>query len=350
MEAGSQEVHTMNRIAMQAGRGLPAAVAAVMWLTGPAAAQGVTYVTVSKVEMAGAMGMVARMAPGALDETRVTTFMQGLFLRSDEGTATSTIMDLAEGRYTFLDHEERTYHTLTLAEMMGQAQGAMGGVAGGGSESGSPELKVERTGRTQRFDGFTAEQVLLLMEPAEGQGAGPGAESAVATAFLTEVWISRDFPGHEAFRRAQEAAATGTMGAGGGFAVDPAMMEASMRVAEEMKGLDGVPVRTVTSFVMVPPGAAFDKDAVLAAADQPLESPSLAGMAAGGARDAARQALGGVMGRRRQQEQPQEAAGPATQSITMRVTQTVQDVRVGDVPAERFQVPAGYREAPPGIG
>lgn len=340
----------MKRNVIQAGRGLLAAAAAGVWLTGSAAAQGVTYVTVSKAEMAGAMGMVARMAPGALDETRVTTSMQGLFVRSDEGTATSTIMDLAEGRYTFLNHEERTYYTLTLAEMMAQAQGAMGAVAGGGPGSGGPELKVERTGQTRSFDGYTAEQLLLLVEPGPMEGGGSGAEGAMATAFLTEVWVSRDFPGHEAFRRAQEAAATGAMGAAGGFAVDPAMMEASMRLAEEMKGLDGVPVRTVTSFVMVPPGATFDKAAVLAAADQPLESPSLAGMAAGGARDAARQALGGIMGRRRQQEQPQEAAGPATQSITMRVTQIVQDVRVADIPAARFQVPAGYREAPPGVG
>lgn len=339
----------MKKTLKRTAAGIVAAAAATAWVVGPAAAQGVTYVTVSKVEMAGAMGMVARMAPGALDETRVTTSMQGLFLRSDEGAATSTIMDLAAGRYTFLDHEARTYYTLTLAEMMAQAQGAMGAMPAGGDPA-TPELKVERTGKTQRFDGYTAEQLLLLMEPVQGEGAGPGGEGAAAATFLTEVWISRDFPGHEAFRKAQEAAATGVMGMGGAFAMDPAMMEASAKLAEEMKGLDGVPVRTVTSFVMVPPGAVFDRDAVLAAADQPLESPGVAGMAAAGARDAARQALGGLMGRRRQQEQPGEAAGPPSQSITMRVTQTVQDLRVGDIPAERFQVPTGYREAPPGNG
>lgn len=145
----------------RAAVGIVVAAAAAAPLPGPTAAQGVTYVTVSKAEMAGAMGMVARMAPGAMDETRVTISMQGLFFRSDEGTARSTILDLAEGRYTFLDHEERTYHTLTLAEMMAQAQGAAGAVAGGGPASGGPELKVERTGRTQRFDGYTAEQLLL---------------------------------------------------------------------------------------------------------------------------------------------------------------------------------------------
>ena len=33
----------------------------------------------------------------------------------------------------------------------------------------------------------------------------------------------------------------------------------------------------------------------------------------------------------------------------MRIVQTVQDVKVGAIPDERFQVPAGYREMTPKI-
>lgn len=321
----------------------PAALLALATLHAPLAAQGVTYTSVARPEMAGAMGMLARLVPGAMAETKVTTSTQGPFLRTDEGEARSTITDMAAGRYTYLDHEEKTFYSLTLEQMMAQARAAMGDMAEAQPAGGMPELQVERTGKTQSFDGYTAEQVLLYMEPAVGAGDEPPEEDAGTVAILVELWISSDFPGAEALKKVQEAMATGA-GAdmAGAFAGDPAMMEAGRRIAEEMKGLAGIPVRTVTSSVMVPPGATFDKDAVLAASDKPLQSGSAAGAAAG----AARQALGGLMGRRRQQEQPAPDAAP-TQSVIMRVVQTVQDVKVGAIPDERFQVPAGYREVPP---
>ncbi len=327
---------------------LLASLLAAVALCAPAAAQGVTYVTVTKPEMGGAMGMMARMAPGAMSETKVTTYMQGPLQRTDEGDATSTITDTGTGRYTYLDHEEKTYYSMSLAEMMAQAQGAMGGMAGAGPAEGGPELKVERTGKTQRLDGYTAEQVLMYTEPTGGPEAQVTEEGMGGMAFLVEIWFSKDYPGYAEWKKAQDAMAAGATGAmGSAFADDPAMMEAGRNIAEEMKGIEGIPVRTVTSFVMVPPGAEFDREAVLAESDKPLGSGA-GGMAAAAAGAAARQALGGLMGRRRQQEQPAPDAATA-QSVHMRITQTVQDVKTGAIPDERFQVPAGYKEVSPGI-
>jgi hypothetical protein len=324
---------------------LLASLVACSALHAPAAAQGVTYVTVTKPEMAGTMGMVARMAGGAMGETKVTTYLQGNLQRTDEGEAISTISDMEAGRFTYLDHKEKTYYSMTLAEMMAQAQAAMGAMAGAEPAEGAPELKVERTGKTQRFDGYTAEQLLMYTEPTAG--AQPQEEGMGGMAFLVELWFSKDFPGWAELKKAQDAMGAGAAaGMAGAFAADPAMMEAGRKIAEEMKGLEGIPVRTVTSFVMVPPGAEFDREAVLAASDKPLGGGG-AGAAAAAA-GAARQALGGLMGRgRRQQEQPAPDAAP-TQSVYMRVTQIVQDVKTGAIPAERFQVPAGYREVTPG--
>ncbi|MHB1191995.1 MAG: hypothetical protein ACYC6F_03030 [Longimicrobiales bacterium] len=321
-----------------------ASLLAAVALHAPATAQGVTYVTVTKPEMGGAMGMVARMAPGATAETKVTTYIQGDLQRTDEGEATSTINDMGGGRFTYLDHEEKTYWSMTLAEMMAQAQGAM---AGAEPAEGAPELKVERTGKTQRFDGYTAEQLLMYTEPTSGADAQVTEGDPAGMAFLVELWFSKDFPGYAELKKAQDAMGAGAAaGMEGGFAADPAMMEAGRKIAEQMKGIEGIPVRTVTSFVMVPPGAEFDREAVLAASDKPLGSGG--GGAAAAAAGAARQALGGLMGRgRRQQEQPAPDAAP-TQNVYMRVTQIVQDVKTGAIPDERFQVPAGYKEVVPG--
>ncbi|NJD20118.1 MAG: hypothetical protein FIA95_12655 [Gemmatimonadetes bacterium] len=326
--------------------GFALALCATLASHAPLAAQGVTYVTVTKPEMAGAMGMMARMAPGATAETTVTTFMQGSLVRTDEGEATSTITDLAAGRYTFLDHKEKTFYSVTMEQMMAQAQMFMGGRAAPPSQ-GAVQFKVERTGKTERFDGYTAEQVVMFTEPSPAPGAAAPPEGAGGTVFFTELWVSRDFPGWEAMKKAQDAMAAGAGGAmAGAFAADPAMVEAGRRMAEEMKGLEGIPVRTVTSFVMVPPGATLDKEAVLAGSDKPLQAEG-GGLAS--AADAARQALGGLMGRgRRQQERPAPDAAP-TQNVYMRVTQTVKDVKTGAIPDDRFQVPAGYREVTPGI-
>lgn len=327
------------------GRSLVWAVLALSFTVGaiqPVSGQGVTYVTVSKPEMAGAMGMMARMAPGAMAETRVTTSVEGNFVRTDDADRTSTILDWAEGRFTFLNHEDRTWYSMSLDEMMSQA--TMGASAMSGEAGSMPDIQVERTGRTQEIEGFTAEQVLMFVipPPADEEEATEGAPTM---AVVVDMWLSKDFPGHEAFTRAQEAMA-GQAGAGmsGAFAMDPAMAEAGQRIAEEMKGMEGVPVRTVTSMVMVPPGSTLDRETLLAEADKPLGAAG----PAGGGLDAARQALGGMLGRRRQQQAPPDdsavAAGP---SVCMRITQVVEEVRVGSIPEDRFQVPAGYQEAPP---
>ncbi len=185
--------------------------------------------------------------------------------------------------------------------------------------------------------------------------------------------MSRDFPGYQAMRKAEEALAAraqamgvdvaalgavglGMMGGGEGGAGGlagagmagvggggPAGGPASARLAQELRGLEGIPVRTVTSFVTVPAGAALDVDEILAQSDKPLVSAG--DVAAAGAREAARQAIGGILGRgRREEARPAEPAPPTAPTVTMRVTQWVEGVRVGPIPEDRFQVPAGYRE------
>ncbi len=344
----------------------------------PGLAQDVKFTTVSRSEFGGVLGTMMRMAPGAQDPTRQTTSIKGSSMRTDD-EGSSTIMDMAEGRFTTLDHEARTFYTFTFADMAAQMEGARAEMEAARAEAQAeqrgdeppPEvefetkLTVDRTGRTQRMDGYTAEQVLMIIEiiPKVAPEEGADMQQAGTMVLFNDIWMSKDFPGYEAYKRATEEfakEAAGKMDMEGmgsalqqAFASDPRMKEAFEKSAEEMKDMEGLAVRTVSSFFMVPVGVPFDRDAAMASADQPLpQGPDLGGVAAAGAREAARSAVsnitGGLLGRRRQQQPPPEEAAPApTQTPITRVTSVIEDVVAGSLSADLFRVPAGYTEVKP---
>ena len=87
-------------------------------------AQGVSYSTVTKGEFGGSLGTLMRLVPGANEETRETTHIQGGFLRTDSDES-STIMNVGEGRFTTLEHPEKSFFSFTLEEMHGRNVGRM---------------------------------------------------------------------------------------------------------------------------------------------------------------------------------------------------------------------------------
>lgn len=332
-------------------------------------AQDISYTSLTSMEFGGAMGMMMRMVPDAGKASRQTTLIKGSLMRTDDEKS-STIMDMAEGRYTVLDHEAKSYFTMTLADMQAQMAEAQARMAeenpmaaqGAPMEEGAFDLKfsTDRTGRTRNFDGYSAEQVLMTMEMVP---TSPEAMEAAAvtgrTVMFTELWISSDFPEAQAYREAQqklgeafaEGGGAGMMGAmSQALAASPGMQEAFQKNWEEMKDMEGVPVRTVTHMVSVPAGVEFDPNAVLAAADKPLETvdmPSASDVAKDAARGAMGRRLGGLMGRRQQEAQPEAPAGPATQTITMRAVSTIEEIKTGPLSGDLFQTPPDYKERRP---
>lgn len=341
--------------------------------TSQAAGQDLTYTTVTRGEFAGAVGTFMRLVPGARDPLRETVFVKGHLMRTDEGR-TSTIVDFQEGRFTHLDHPERSYFTFSLAEMEAELAAALEGVeaeqprdAPPGEESDvtfDVRVSTERTGQRTNFDGYSAEQVLMIVEVVP-RSSDPGAppEEAGSMVLFNEVWLSTDFPNFSAIAEAQMAAGQERIegvqaGLGGAlqqaFAQDPRMQEAFERGTQEMEELDGMPVRTISSFVLLSPGMELDRGAILASAGQPLASGAgdvLAGAAAAGAQEAVRSAVRsltrGVLGRR--QEAPAAAAPEAgsSQSIVMRTTSVVEDVRTDPLSPDLFRPPADYSERKP---
>jgi len=324
----------------------------------PAGAQDLTYTTTTKMEISGTLGRILSLVTDVDKPMVEKTFFQGQRVRKDQDQS-SSIMDWDAGALTLLDHKERTFTRIDFAQMAGQMAGA---VQEERPEAEAPDMEVtvttDRTGKTETIAGYAAEQVVLVIEmkpknAAEGEEATPP-----ATALVTDMWLSPDFPEYrmmqqmqgEATERLRESSAQGMAQAMGALAAsDPAMKEGWEKNLEAMKELQGTVLRSTTHFVTVPPGATLDKQKVLDGAGEKVQE---GGGVAQGAANAARQALGGLAGRFGRGRQQQEAAPAApTQAVIMRVRSEISDVGTGAVDPSVFGVPAGYTEkAPPGKG
>lgn len=341
----------------------------------PVSAQELTYTTTTRAEFGGALGTMMSMVSDADTPSTETVFLKGSLMRTDDGEM-STIVNLGGGEFTVVNHQDQTWYSFSLQDMQAQMASAMKegqGVQGAEPEAqeGTPEtaqaefdltFSVDRTGRSRDFDGYTAQQVLatvtVVPKATEDQ---PDAEEAGSMVLLTELWLSNDLPGYEAIKKAQAEAAGDLAGQANeglapvmeqAFASDPRMKEAFQENAEQLAELDGIAVRSVTSFVAVPPGQELNREAVLAASDQPLGPGAgdvIAGAAEEGAKEAARGAVRsltrGLLGGRR--EEPKEEEAAPTQTILMRLTSAMEDVSAAPIPDSTFQPPAGYREVKP---
>lgn len=342
----------------------------------PLQAQSLSYTTAHEVEFSGAMGGMMKMLPDAQVDQRQVVHIKGTRMRLDSGNL-STLMEVTDGRYTMLDHQSRTFYSLTAEDMQAQLEqaqeqlaafGAPSVSAPGPAEEGAYELEIskDRTGQARLFNGYSAEQILITMEIVP---VSPAAMETAAmtgrTVIFTELWISTDVPGAAEYREAQKTMGKAILESRGpeiagvlsqALAGNPSMQEAIERNwAEmqdaEMQDMEGVPVLTVINVVSVPAGAAFDPGAVLDAADQPLEVgelPSTPEAALEMAREILGGLMGGVQGRRsREETEPVIPAGPVAQTITMRSTATLEEIRTDNLPDDLFRPPPDYTERRP---
>jgi hypothetical protein len=326
----------------------------------PAVAQDVRYENVTRIDFPGAAGTAMRMAArlgGGSSETVETVSIKGRRMRTDIGR-TSTIMDLEHGRFISIDHDARTYHVFTLEEMQQRVQQAASQMqqdgrqaSGAGDARGqfSFRFAVDPGNERQRVAGYDADRFFLTMS-AEGQYVEDGSstpEQAGTLVVLTDMWSSRDVPAFQAMNTFQDASARQYADAGAAlmqgiaaaFADDPRMRVAFEQSATEARRIEGMPVKTVTTFVSVAPGQQFDRERITN--PQPQQGA--------GAQQAARAALGrlsgGIMGARQQQqaEAAPAAAGP-TQATIFTVTSEIRNVSTNALSADLFEAPTGYRE------
>jgi hypothetical protein len=338
--------------------GSTAAAAMLLALpSSPLAAQDVQYETVTSLELPGVLGTAMRVAArlgGGSTTTTETTYIKGGKMRTDSDDG-SIIIDLENRRWTELDHGARTYRSMTFDEALAEARRAMREAAdgaaaertdGGGDDirgNVSFRLSVEDGAQRERIAGYQADRFYLVME-AEGEYVPEGEtemERGGTLVVLTDLWSSRDVPAHAALGRFQEVAAREYAdasaalmeGLAAAFAEDPQLRVAFEQSIDQIRDMDGMPMRTTTTFVYVAPDHTFDRELALGE----RRGPSAAQQAG---RAALRGLAGRMAGRGQQQAEPER-----TQMTLMKVTSEIRDVQTRTLDPSLFEVPAGYSPA-----
>lgn len=318
------------------------------------AAQDISYTTTTRAEFGGALGRIMRLVPGGTDPTEETTSIHGRLMRVDHDES-STLMELESLSFTFLDHSSATYWTMEwgdAATMWEQSAAA---------NMPEPErsvyvdeenrrtityetsFDVERTGDRERINGYMAERVFftLMIDATEEYAGNPDSVVGGTMVLLTEMWISDEFPAYEALKEMRPGAQVNTNANPMALQFDPRIGTALERLQEEMEGLEGLSMKTVAHFVVVPMELDFDRDAVLRDADRSLMA-DVADAAVPGVTNAARRGLrgltGGLFGRRSEPERP-----APKQAVIMRVTTEIHDVSEAPLDPGIFVRPENYQ-------
>lgn len=326
---------------------------------GVLAGQGVTVTSTSSMKASGALGFVVRMAGGGSSTS--TTYVAGHKLRMDSRDV-STIIDADAGRFTTVDNKKKTYSTMTFEEMseamqraaeQGRAEAAKRPQEKPSDIEWSYDVKVDPTSEHQSIGGYEARRSFITItvtarDKTKANTGGPNQGALVA--FIDE-WRSTAAPNGAAmaeFQRAYVQKMKIEFGSQGralqaAFSSDPRMKTAMEAAAKEMGKLKGVPLKTTTSFIVVPEGQSFSRQLALGGAEEQK----------GGAEEAQPKPKGGLFGRIKaaaaQAEQAgSKESGPATQGTIMSFGSEVQEIKSG-VPADAFSVPAGYKEVKPDV-
>jgi hypothetical protein len=282
----------------------------VLSFAAPATAQDVQYETVTKLSIPGAAGTVMRIAArlsGTSLETVEKTYISGNRMRTDVDR-TSTLIDLDAGSVTMIDHEQRTFTTMSFDEMIAvmqqavrEGQAAAVAERDGRQEAGRDDadvqidfrLSVDAPGERERLHGYNAERFFVTME-AESEAAleeGGPREQTGTFVVLSDIWASTEMPAYTAQRAFGDKSAQVHAVAASSFAEaltsalaeDPDMKVAFEQAATEASRIEGMAMRTTMLFVSVPPGMTFDRQLA-------LEPAAGTGLAAA----AGRAALGGL--------------------------------------------------------
>lgn len=307
--------------------------------------RSLTWTETTRVEVPGMLGGILG-AFGITDpkESQASFHVQGRRYLQEDGQV-ATIVDLENGRWVMVDHNDRTYLTMTfddLAQMSAEAMAATREAAQ--SAANQAEMSAEREelrrtleeadatlevrvrsesgGQRQNVGGVNASQHFVMTDfEATAVPEGVDQREGGSMLFLTELWMTEEVPSAEAllqemanemandprFREMANEIAESARGAGADMANvlgmwNPQVGVGMQRAAEEIDALPGTMVRSTTTIAMVPLGMEANRNELMAWAPQ-TAGEQLRGEAAGAARsavaDAARSAIGGLFGGRR---------------------------------------------------
>lgn len=344
-------------------------------------AQGVVVQSVSDVRLFGALGTLANMAArfggGNIHDVQTTTSVAGHKLRTESETD-ATIIDADAGSFTHIDHKQKTYSTITFADMAAAMQQGIESARQNAQSAKAEQAKaaqtkdpkarkdsltfsykvaVDRPGQHDKIAGYDAERVFLTITlEAEVTPENQKTEQAGSMVFLIDQYRSNNAPQIAALAEFQRAYAQkvgdtfkpAVQGLQAAFSSDPRIKTGFEAAGKELVKVPGVALRSMTYVALVSPGMTFDRQLVLndaavaAAADtaKKADAPKKGG-------------FGGFMGALKSaaenaNKKPADDKGKTdqqpTQATLLSVRDEVKSITPGPVPPGTFSPPTGYRE------
>lgn len=380
---------------------VPVALLAGTLVTSPAGMEAqdrsLSWTETRNFEVPGAFGaLMARSGHAGEEETLRGVHLFGRALREDDGSST-VLIDLDARRYVIADHEARSYIVLTfdearemaqdMAQLMNELQADLDEArreqeeameeARAAMEEAEAEVEVqftiesEATGETRDFDGIRAQRHFLtgrfeVRSAVEGVDEPEGG----TLLFLADLWQSPDVASldeiYEEWGRrladdpemqamAQEIAESMNLGGdGGGEALalwDPRIAAGLEQLAEAMESLDGTTIQSSTTVALVPDGAPYDREELLAW--EPTTMGTVVRRAAGDAaveagrsqaRRAMRGATRGVLGRRAEDDAREDGDEELRIRPLFRMITSKRDLEAGTPSGPLGLDLQGYRE------
>lgn len=290
----------------------------------------------------------------------------------------ANIVDLDKETITDINFEKKSYSVVTFAQMREAIKRGMEKAKAGGAkqEESKPsdveaefKLDIKETGQTKAVSGINAKEVVMLVQVI-GKDKKSGQSGAMD--MLNSIWVADPsaVPGHkqeEEFNKKYAEKMAGIVFGGASPqammpGMDPKMMAAMRKAAEEGQKLNGVHVLQISKM-----GTQLDP-ATASQISNPNDTPQgpTAGQVAGGA--AAGAAEGAALGRlgriggigglggfgRRKKNKDTEEAKPAEKpaennqaqasGLMMEMVIEQSNFTTAPVDASRFAVPAGFKQ------
>lgn len=362
-------------------------IAIVLLLPPQLIGQGYTIQSVVDTRFEGGLGSIvgiaARMSGTSLRDLATTNYLQGHQLRS-ETTTSGTVVDLEAERVINIDHKQKTYSSMTFAEMSAAVERARASAEQSRAEKAAKASKsdpataekkdqvdvkyhvtVDRPGGSQSemVAGSKAERVFITITlEAEATPEGEKSEKVGSMVFLLDQWISKDAPHRQAYEEFHRLYAqklgrefrSQVQGLQALFAADARIKDGFEAAGKEMQKVPGVSLRSTTYVVLVPAIMTFDRQMALQAAS--VSAAASAKSAETAKSEKPKGGFGGFLktiktvavdAGKKMETGNQKNNAPPKQSTLAVMVDEVKSISTGAVPASMFAPPADYREVKP---
>ncbi len=345
--------------------------------------QGLTVQSVVDTRIEGALGSVvgiaARMTGNRLRNVATTTYLQRHQMRTDT-TMSGMIVDLDAERVINIDHKQKTYSSMTFAEMSAAMERARASAAeakakdeakaakaGKTEKEGKVDVKyrvaVDRPGTRETIAGYEAERVFITITlDAEATAEGEKTEQVGSMVFLLDQWISKDAPQGKAYaefyrlysQKLGREFRSQVQGLQAAFASDARLKDGFEAAAKELQKVQGVSLRSSTHVVLVPVNQTLDRQLALQGAAASAAAAAKSDETA--KTEKPKSGFGGFLSAlktaaedagKKLESGNQNKNAPPKQSTLLVIVDEVKSISTGAVAASQFAPPADYREVKP---